>query len=138
MALRGARELRARLKAIKTVFKPVGLRWTKETTQLAQSRVKVVTGQTRASIRKRNASMTRASVQATHGARFLEAGTTPHVIKARRVGSMKFQVGGRTVFSKRVRHPGSRKQPFLRPSGRDALEKISILRELIDLWNRAS
>lgn len=138
MALRGGRELRARLRAIKTVFKPVGRRWADETTKLARSRVKVVTGKTRATIRRKNASMTRASVEAKGGARFLEAGTVPHVIKARRVGTMKFNVGGRPVFAKRVSHPGSRKQPFLRRSGADALEKIDMLRDLVDLWNKAA
>jgi hypothetical protein len=137
MALKGARELRARLTAIKTVFKPAGRKWTDKTTELARSRVKVRTGTTRASIRRKNASMVRASVQASGGARFLERGAKPHTIKARRVGSMKFSVGGRTVFAKRVRHPGSRKQPFLIPSGRDALSEMDLLRELITLWNRA-
>lgn len=31
--LKGSRELRARLRAIKTVFKPVGRQWTDETTR---------------------------------------------------------------------------------------------------------
>lgn len=138
MALRGGPQLRARLKAIKTVFKPVGRKWTDKTVNLAQSRVRVVTGKTRASIRRQNASMTRASVVATGGARFLEAGAAPHVIAAKRMSTMKFNVGGRPVFAKRVRHPGSPKQPFLRPSGADALREIDILSDLVDLWNQAA
>lgn len=138
MALHGSKELRARLRAIKTVFKPVGRQWTEETVRLARSRVQVRTGATRNSIRRKNASMKKASVVATGGARFLEAGVVPHPIKARRMGAMKFNASGLPVFAKRVKHPGSRKQPFLRQSGRDALEKIHILRDLLDLWNRAA
>lgn len=139
MALRGSRQLRARLKAIKTVFKPVGREWTERTVNLARGRVAVRTGATRNSIRRKNASMTKASVQATGGARFLEAGTKPHAIQARRIGIMKFtDQGGRPVFAKKVRHPGMRAQPFLRRSGRDALDGLNMLRELIDLWNKAA
>jgi hypothetical protein len=136
--LRGSRELRSRLRAIKTVFKPVGAQWTDETVSLARNRVKVVSGRTRASIRRKNASLTRASVQASAGARFLEAGAKPHPIKAKRVSVLKFNLRGQPMFAKRVKHPGARKQPFLRQSGRDALAKLDILRELIELWNRAA
>lgn len=138
MSLRGTPELRRRLRAIKTVFKPVGRQWADQTASIARSRVKIVTGATRNSIRRKNASMTRASVQATGGARFLEAGVTPHEIKPRRVNSLKFTANGQTIFSKKVRHPGSAKQPFLKQSGADALAKIDILRDLVDLWNRAA
>lgn len=139
MALRGAPQLRRRLKAIKTVFKPVGREWTERTVNLAQRRVAVRTGATRRSIRRKNASQTRASVQATGGARFLEAGTQAHELKARKVGVMKFtDSSGRPQFRKKVRHPGMRAQPFLRRSGRDALEGLDMLRELIELWNRAA
>ena len=138
MALRGSKELRARLRAIKTVFKPVGRQWTEETTRLARSRVRVVSGKTRNSIRRKNASMTRASVVASGGARFLEAGTVPHPIKAKRMTAMKFNASGQPRFSKKVKHPGSAKHPFLRQSGRDALAKIDMLRDLIDLWNKAA
>lgn len=136
--LRGSKELRARLRAIKTVFKPVGRQWADETTSLARSRVRVVTGKTRNSIRRRNASLTKAAVVATGGARFLEAGTVAHQITAKRVTALKFNAAGRPRFARKVRHPATRAQPFLRQSGRDALQKIDMLRDLIDLWNRAA
>lgn len=139
MALRGAPQLRRRLRAIKTVFKPVGREWTERTVNLAQRRVAVRTGATKRSIRRKNASQTRAAVQATHGARFLEAGTKEHTLKAKRVEAMKFtDQGGRPHFAKKIRHPGMRAQPFLRRSGHDALNDLNILRELIELWNRAA
>jgi hypothetical protein len=138
VSLKGAPELRRRLRAIKTVFKPVGRQWTDETTRLAQSRVKVVTGKTRASIRRKNASMTKAAVVASQGARFLEAGTKEHTIKAKRMTTLKFSAGGQPVFAKKVRHPATAAQPFLRRSGHDALDKMDLLRELVELWNRAA
>lgn len=136
--LRGAPELRRRLRAIKTVFKPVGRQWTDETTRLARSRVRVVSGKTRNSIRRKNASMTKASVVATGGARFLEAGTKAHTITAKKMTALKFNLAGQPRFAKKVKHPATRAQPFLRRSGRDALEKLDILKDLVDLWNKAA
>lgn len=136
--LKGSRELQRRLTAIKTVFKPVGRKWADETVTLAQRRVKVRTGATRRSIRRKNASMKRASVEARGGARFLEAGTKSHELKAKKFEAMKFTSGGLPRFAKRVKHPGMRKQPFLRDSGKDVLERYPLLDELIKLWNQAA
>lgn len=136
--LRGGKELRRRLKAIRTVFKPLGRTWGEDTVRLASRRVKVRSGKTRRSIRIKNASQRRAAVQATGGARFLEAGAKPHALKARKLTAMKFNASGRPHFAKRVRHPGHRAQPFLRPSGRDALHRLPMLREVLKLWNDAA
>ncbi|HLY53953.1 MAG TPA: hypothetical protein VKS60_00265 [Stellaceae bacterium] len=46
-------------------------------------------------------------------ARFLEAGTRPHVIEARSARALRFFAHGREVFAKRVDHPGTRPHPFL-------------------------
>lgn len=40
-------------------------------------------------------------------------GTRPHVIVPRRGRSLRFQVGGRTVYARRVRHPGTPARPYL-------------------------
>lgn len=40
-------------------------------------------------------------------------GARPHVIRPRRKRALKFQAGGRTVFAKKVNHPGNRANPFL-------------------------
>jgi hypothetical protein len=137
--LKGSRELRRRLKAIKTVFKPVGRTWAEETERLAESRVTVRTGKTKSTIRVKNASMKRASVEARGGARFLEAGTKAHKIAAKRVRAMPLgTVGGQPQFAKRVNHPGMRKQPFLHRSAADALKRNPMAEELIKLWNSAA
>jgi hypothetical protein len=136
--LHGARELRRRLKAIKTVFKPAGREWADRTVTLAKRRVKNRTGKTQRSIRRRNASQRKAAVVATHGARFLEAGAKAHQIQPRRMKAMKFNVGGQPVFARKAQHPGARKQPFLHRSARESLEQTDILADLIELWNRAA
>lgn len=41
-------------------------------------------------------------------ARFVDEGTKPHTIRARRAKALRFRAGGRTVFRRSVRHPGYR------------------------------
>lgn len=40
-------------------------------------------------------------------------GTRPHIIQAKRGKSLRFVVAGRTVFARRVQHPGTRPNPYL-------------------------
>ena len=71
--LRGSKELRRRLKAIKTVFKPAGKDWTEHTVAAAKRRLasSVDTGKTRASVRRRNASQKKASVVGRYPVNFI-------------------------------------------------------------------
>jgi hypothetical protein len=139
VALRGGPELRRRLKAIKTVFKPIGRNWAEDTVRLASSRVRTKTGKTKRSIRVKNASMKKAAVEAKHGARFLEAGAAPHQLTPRKFTAMKFTPkSGGIRFTKKARHPGMRAQPFLHDSARDALARNPMAEELIRLWNQAA
>lgn len=41
-------------------------------------------------------------------------GTRPHLIRPRRASVLRFEVGGRVVFAKLVRHPGTRANDFMR------------------------
>jgi hypothetical protein len=45
----------------------------------------------------------------------VEYGTKPHVIEAKPGKVLRFQVGDRTVYTRRVNHPGTRAQPYVRP-----------------------
>lgn len=47
---------------------------------------------------------------------FVEYPTRPHIIRARGDGMLRFRVGGRIVYAKQVRHPGTQAQPFMRPA----------------------
>jgi hypothetical protein len=40
-------------------------------------------------------------------------GARPHLIRPRHARFLRFEVEGRTVFARQVRHPGQRAQPFL-------------------------
>ena len=42
--------------------------------------------------------------------------TGPYEIRPRRAQALRFEIGGRTVFAKKVVHPGVRSRPFLRPA----------------------
>jgi hypothetical protein len=45
--------------------------------------------------------------------RFVLDGTRPHLIRPRRAKALRFEVDGSVVFSRLVRHPGTRPNPFL-------------------------
>lgn len=47
---------------------------------------------------------------------FVENDTKPHVIEAKPGKVLAFKVNGKTVFTKRVNHPGTKAQPFAEPS----------------------
>lgn len=137
MRVRGARELRARFKALRGVFKPLGRDWADRTVRTAKGRVRVKTGATRSSIRRKHATQRKAAVVASRGARFLDKGTAAHAIKPRRFAAMSFPHSrtGQPVFTKRVQHPGGRAYPFLRVSARDELHSSDNINHVIRQWN---
>jgi hypothetical protein len=48
-------------------------------------------------------------------AKFVEFGTRPHIILPKNKTSLKFKVaGGQEILTKRVEHPGTRPNPFIR------------------------
>lgn len=86
----------------------------------ARSRVRVRTGTLLSTVRKnpgRDASGQFEDVKAGGpGARYVgveEFGSMPHRIAARRRKMLRFMVGGRTVFRRSVRHPGTTGSFFL-------------------------
>jgi len=136
--LKGGRELRRRMKAIKTVFKPVGRRWADDTVKLAKRYVPKDTGKTERSIRRKNASMKRATVQAAYQARILMAGSKAHDIRPKKMRAVKFNVAGQPRFAKRVKHPGHGKSDFAKRAASEALRKNPMAEELIRQWNQAA
>lgn len=138
MALKGSRELRRRLKAIRTVFKPAGREWADITAAEAKRRVPVDTGKTRASIRRRNASQKKATVVGNYPINFIDAGVKAHDITPKNVSVMKFQAGGQTVFAKKVHKRSIPARPFKKESAEIGLRKVDILGDLIELWNKAA
>jgi HK97 gp10 family phage protein len=48
---------------------------------------------------------------------YVEFGTKPHVIRPKTPGGvLVFKMNGTTVFAKKVNHPGTKAQPFVRPA----------------------
>ena len=57
--------------------------------------------------------------------KFVEFGTAPHVIQARKKKSLKWKGGdGKAIFAKRVNHPGTRPNPFIRSTLHQKLGRI--------------
>jgi phage gpG-like protein len=54
----------------------------------------------------------------------VELGTKPHIIEPKNAEALKFEIGGKTVFAKRVNHPGTQAHPFLRPAVFNNKQKI--------------
>ncbi|MFF5655197.1 hypothetical protein [[Kitasatospora] papulosa] len=45
--------------------------------------------------------------------KFVLDGTRPHIIRPRRASALRFETGGRVVFARMVRHPGTRANNFM-------------------------
>lgn len=137
--LKGSRELRARLKAVRESFKPMGREWAEETRDNARqlTRSHRRSGKLDRSFRVR-ASLRKAGVYSRFTGVFLNSGTTPHVIRARRSPSLIFTAGGRTIFAKRVAHRGQPATRFAWKAARAAFREHTLRDTLITAWNRAA
>lgn len=109
------------------------------------------TGNLGRSIRIGAVSPTRAETVATaHYAAYVERGTRPHIIKpknkkvlawaangsARLSGAVR--TGGSVRFAKRVKHPGTKAQPFMVPGAKQAVEGAGLKTVVITAWNEAA
>ena len=94
LTLKGDTELKRRLKAMRLSFKDSGRKWADATVPEAKRRIPVATGETRGSIRRKNASQRLATVVGNYPVNFIDSGVKAHDIKPRRVSTLKFDVGG--------------------------------------------
>jgi len=62
--------------------------------------------------------------------KWIEFGTPPHIISPKNKKALKFKVGGKEVIVKKVKHPGTRPNPFVRTAINTKLQNI-IIEELI-------
>jgi hypothetical protein len=58
-------------------------------------------------------------------ARYMNAGTQPHLIRARNARALRFEAGGSTRFARSVRHPGTRPLRFFERGARQARPQIA-------------
>jgi hypothetical protein len=138
VSLKGGRELRARLKALRLAFKPIGREWAEDAADIAKRKVAQNTGKTRRSFRVKNATQRRATVVGNHTAYFIDAGPKRHPIVAKRAPRLIFQAGGRTIFAKKVNHPGYRGRPFRAAAAHEALRRNPLAQGIIEQWNNAA
>jgi HK97 gp10 family phage protein len=59
---------------------------------------------------------------------YVEYGTRPHIIRPVNASVLAFKVGGRTVFTPIVRHPGTKARPFIR----ETVEEVK--KQIPELW----
>lgn len=137
-SLQGSRELKTRLKALKTSFKPMGRSWAEATRDEARRRSEVRTGRQRKSIRVRNSTQRKATVVGFFTVNFQDAGAKPHIITPKRADRLAWSRGGRTIFAKKVRHPGRRARPFKAASAQEGLRKAPLSDGLVKAWNEAA
>lgn len=144
----GQKQLNRRLDAIKDgrpILKTVQLKAVAE----AKARVPRKTGHTARTISPGDSGPTFTIVQAAGAAPFLEFGTKPHDIRPRKASVLAWPAAGGARLSGRpkkgaamrfarfVRHPGTRKQPFLVPAAVAAIKAVG-LKPIIDAWNKAA
>lgn len=138
MTLKGKRELNARLKALRSVFKPIGRQWGDTTVRHSQSHVPTPTGRLRRSIRVRNNTQRKTTVVAHFTAYFIDKGPKPHDIKAKRAGTLVFTSRGRTIFARQVHHRGYRGRPFRQRAAREGLRENPHVEQILNAWNKAA
>lgn len=138
MSLKGGAELRSRLKALKTAFKPLGRDWADDVVNLARPQIPERTGKTRRSVRRRNASQRKATVVANFPINFIDAGAKRHEIKPKKGGRLVFEAGGHTIFAKKVDHPGQRAKPFRKRVANEALRRHPLAAAIVKAWNEGA
>lgn len=94
-------------------------------------------------------SRTAETIATANYAVFVELGTRAHDIVPRVKKALRFAVGGnarltgtprtggQVVFAKRVRHPGTKAQPFMVPGARKAIDEFGA-EDIVRAWNDAA
>lgn len=139
MSLQGGRELRARLKAIREVWKPIARKWGRADVLEMRARVPVRSGRLRRSFRVTSSTGKRVRVGGHFTAYFVDAGPRPHDISPKHVGGhLIFKAGGRTIFARKVHSRGYRARPFRVIAAHEAMRKNPMAQTLIEEWNKAA
>jgi hypothetical protein len=138
LTLQGAPQLLHRLEALGHVAEPLARALATETVHLAQARVPVETGRTRASIRLGSVTAKGAQIMGSAVAVILDRGARAHDIVARNATVLRFQRGGNTIFSPRVKKPRQAGTHYLARSAEDAAHSAKTAEVLIKAWNDAA
>ena len=150
-SVKGIPQLQARFRALEDVPARVTKQWQLRTVREAKLTVRKATRNTSRTIRPYGLTPREVAVVAGGAAVFLEGGTRAHTIVPRRKKWLMFATdpkdrtlsgrpkkGAKSIrFAKRVRHPGTKPYPFLKPAAQKALEDIGA-EVVIEPWNRAA
>ena len=82
------------------------------------------TGRLRRSIRKRVGRFEAEIGPTVPYAVYVEYGTRPHIIRPVRAHALRFEVNGEVVFTRLVRHPGTKPQRFVRETAEELQNQI--------------
>jgi len=88
----------------------------------------VDTGRLKNSIKVEHVNNDKISISMVDYAAHVEFGTKPHDIVPKNKKALKFKGVGGTVFAKKVRHPGTRPNPFISNTIRNKLGDIIVKR----------
>lgn len=89
------------------------------------------------------------TVATANYAAFVEFGTKAHEIVPRTKKALRFALGGAAtlagrpragasvIFAKRVKHPGTKAKPFMRPGAKRAIDKLGV-DAIVEAWNDAA
>lgn len=150
VTITGMPQLKSRFEAIKPnieLTRELGLSAVAEQKKLAA----VATGNMRRTIGigSLTATVVETVVTAAY-AIFVELGTKAHIIVPRVKKVLRFAVGanrtlsgrprsgGRPIYARRVKHPGTRAQPFMLPGAQTAVRNLGFRDRLIKRWNSAA
>lgn len=149
--IRGLPQLRSRFEAIKPgpqFLRTLALSAVREQKLEAPRR----TGNLGRSIRLGRVSATEAeTIAGANYAIYVHEGTRPHEIRPRNKKALAFPAnsgsatlggrvrsGGKVRFAKRVRHPGTKPNPFMLRGAVKAIEGTGFAKFVIDRWNSAA
>ena len=149
VTIKGLTQLRSRFEAIKpnpTLMRNLALTAIREQKKLVPRR----TGNLGRSIGIGTVTDRLAETIATANyAVFVELGTRPHDIVPRTKKVLRFAIGGnatlsgrprtggQVVFARRVRHPGTKAQPFMVPGAKEAIREFGA-DDIVRQWNDAA
>lgn len=134
----GGNDLRRRIAAVRTAFKPYARRWGTNTVRRYRPAVPVRSGKTRKSFRVTSVTQKRARVGGWFVAYFIDAGPRPHDIRAKGAGNLVFTVGGNTIFTRAVHHRGYAARPFRHRLAVAALNDTDGADDMVRAWNGAA
>lgn len=138
-SLKGIKELQSRFKALDDlgpIMRDLALSAVGEQKKLSP----VKTGNLRRSIHVGHVSDRSAdTIASAQYAAFVEYGTRAHEIRPRSKSVLRWKdKGGNFRYAARVRHPGTRAQPYMLPGAERAVSDLVLRDKVISRWNRGA